>query len=1028
MAANRPLQHLITTSGNPATRSSSSLVTPQLAALADPPVHSAVDPRLVHYLVAEAIRALVESERAAESRAKSQLADVEHGIAALRLHPAAADAPSADGDRPRTAVRARLDQIGYRVGWATAERLTRDRPRFPSSVTPSSTSSPSRSSAAAPPSGSSTPIPPPPPTMGLDHARPDVLELVKFVCKEVWVALFDKQVDNLRTNHRGVYVLSDLHLASLNGYSAVIPGQDNEDEEDRERLRAHVDAVLAFPSGVIRGALSNLDVECAVTGTADLATLPQASSSPTKSPTTTTTTTKRAAAITTTTTKKLIKRTPAPTEPPQSRPRSVNKYVPPPAPPPPAPAPAPAPGHQDRRPTKRARPSPLSRRSSSSPAAAVVAAAEPSSDLDPLTPSESESDSDLSSADEDYSSRTIRREDGAPVAVRNVAAAGSSSPATGGPVTSAESLVLQNPNAYRPYFIDPTDPQKPASDWAGSDIPSVELQYPGQGESSCERFALLAPKSDDEYNPIEDVMSVILTVLDHFLTPDQASRYFGHAPGKTAFSAFLYNRASSSSSSTTGGGGGGPAGSGRNSRSGTPLVPPTVARNRSPALASQADSPAQQQAAAAVAAASSSATEAAAAVATCSSSSSSASTAGTGAPATAAPVAVPTGGGDAQALEPQVTAVESQQAPVPLPPKGTEGSTPPPPQPPCARTGGSSGHGESLIRQLEKARAKSDGPAFLAALERYNETLLSLKRSGVVRDNVERMKGVRERVWTRVFTQCYDRAVGPGLDDVKKYRAFSDNVYGELLPKFMNEIFARTHLGPNSVFVDLGSGVGNCVVQAALATGAESWGFENMPHASQLARAQVAEAENRFALWGLSGGTMHVREADFCESPEVGAVLRRADVVLVNNEVFTSALNERLSWLFLELPPSAKIVSLKPFLASSFKLSSHNVHSPLAILAQYPPLRYTSNCVSWKPEGGTYFLARIDRGRVERFQVKERERERRREGEKQTRRERREGSAATTMSRTGSSSNYSSPGVSGGMSRTTSRQGSNLAR
>lgn len=29
--------------------------------------------------------------------------------------------------------------------------------------------------------------------------------------------------------------------------------------------------------------------------------------------------------------------------------------------------------------------------------------------------------------------------------------------------------------------------------------------------------------------------------------------------------------------------------------------------------------------------------------------------------------------------------------------------------------------------------------------------------------------------------------------------------------------FDKTHLGPNSVFVDLGSGVGNCVVQAALA-------------------------------------------------------------------------------------------------------------------------------------------------------------------------------------------------------------------
>ena len=30
----------------------------------------------------------------------------------------------------------------------------------------------------------------------------DPLEVVKFMCKEFWIAVFKKQVDNLRTNHR----------------------------------------------------------------------------------------------------------------------------------------------------------------------------------------------------------------------------------------------------------------------------------------------------------------------------------------------------------------------------------------------------------------------------------------------------------------------------------------------------------------------------------------------------------------------------------------------------------------------------------------------------------------------------------------------------------------------------------------------------------------------------------------------------------------------------------------------------------
>lgn len=39
-------------------------------------------------------------------------------------------------------------------------------------------------------------------------------------------------------------------------------------------------------------------------------------------------------------------------------------------------------------------------------------------------------------------------------------------------------------------------------------------------------------------------------------------------------------------------------------------------------------------------------------------------------------------------------------------------------------------------------------------------------------------------------------------------------------------------------------------------------------------------------MWGLSSGKMHTVEADFCEHPQVGEVLRRADVILVNNEVY----------------------------------------------------------------------------------------------------------------------------------------------
>ena len=81
---------------------------------------------------------------------------------------------------------------------------------------------------------------------------------------------------------------------------------------------------------------------------------------------------------------------------------------------------------------------------------------------------------------------------------------------------------------------------------------------------------------------------------------------------------------------------------------------------------------------------------------------------------------------------------------------------------------------------------------------------------------------------------------------------------------------------------------------------------------------------------------------------------------------FSAALNGKLSLLFLDLPSGAHIISLKAF-ASSFTLSAHNRHSPLAIVAQGPALQYARQSVSWKEEGGTFYIGRIDRSLVQAF-------------------------------------------------------------
>ncbi|KAL5156043.1 Bifunctional 3-dehydroquinate dehydratase/shikimate dehydrogenase, chloroplastic [Glycine soja] len=139
-------------------------------------------------------------------------------------------------NKPELAAR-RIEAIGYQVGHQLSERYTMERPRF------------------------------------TDH-----LEAIKFICKDFWSELFKKQIDNLKTNHRGTFVLQDNKFRWLARMS-IDPSTDNVSPlEDITSPTAESKAAQAmsmhlyFPCGIIRGALSNLGIPCAVS--ADISNLP----------------------------------------------------------------------------------------------------------------------------------------------------------------------------------------------------------------------------------------------------------------------------------------------------------------------------------------------------------------------------------------------------------------------------------------------------------------------------------------------------------------------------------------------------------------------------------------------------------------------------------------------------------------------------------------------------------------------------------------------------------------------------------
>ncbi|XP_004086402.1 trafficking protein particle complex subunit 6B [Oryzias latipes] len=126
------------------------------------------------------------------------------------IHYICKTADGADSENGRSVTK--LENMGFRVGQGLIERLTKDTARFK-----------------------------------------DELDVMKFICKDFWTCVFKKQIDNLRTNHQGIYVLQDNKFLLLCHMSAG------------KQYLEHAPKYLAFTCGLVRGALSNMGVKSIVT-------------------------------------------------------------------------------------------------------------------------------------------------------------------------------------------------------------------------------------------------------------------------------------------------------------------------------------------------------------------------------------------------------------------------------------------------------------------------------------------------------------------------------------------------------------------------------------------------------------------------------------------------------------------------------------------------------------------------------------------------------------------------------------------
>nr|CAX69609.1 Trafficking protein particle complex subunit 6B [Schistosoma japonicum] len=87
-----------------------------------------------------------------------------------------------------------------------------------------------------------------------DHSRfINELDTVKYVCTEFWSSVYHKQVDTLKTNYQDVYVLTVNEFQPLLKFESV------------PESMSEIPKYLAFPSGLLKGALGSLGLNCIVT-------------------------------------------------------------------------------------------------------------------------------------------------------------------------------------------------------------------------------------------------------------------------------------------------------------------------------------------------------------------------------------------------------------------------------------------------------------------------------------------------------------------------------------------------------------------------------------------------------------------------------------------------------------------------------------------------------------------------------------------------------------------------------------------
>nr|XP_015904876.1 uncharacterized protein LOC107437400 isoform X2 [Parasteatoda tepidariorum] len=216
-----------------------------------------------------------------------------------------------------------------------------------------------------------------------------------------------------------------------------------------------------------------------------------------------------------------------------------------------------------------------------------------------------------------------------------------------------------------------------------------------------------------------------------------------------------------------------------------------------------------------------------------------------------------------------------------------------------------------------------------------------------------------------ILQQSYNRAV-TDPEKLNQYEPFSPEVYGETSFDFIIQMIEELDITEDDIFIDLGSGVGQVVLQMAAITSCKKCiGIEK----ADIPAKYAEEMDETFKFWmhwyGKKYQDYTLIKGDFL-AEEHRETLLNSTLLFVNNYAFGPKCDHMLKMRFADIRDEARIVSSKAFCPLNFRITDRNL-SDIGTIMNVREIIPLKGSVSWTDKPVTYFLHRIDRTKLEHY-------------------------------------------------------------